>query len=207
MPKLYDISRVIAPTSVVYAGSKPLGLAPLSTIGPDSPWRITRLDWTTHFLTHVDPPCHCITGGATLDQIPLSRFMGRAVVVAVPGDVIEPGDLPELSAGINVLFKTRNSTSATDAPFDENYVYLSANAAERLAEAGVNLVGIDYLSVDRFGDDRAPSHFALLGQNVLILEGLDLSTVSPGFYTLIAFPLRIADGDGSPVRAVLLPDD
>src|SRR5579872_859475 len=78
-----DISRLISPNSMVYEGSKPLGLTPLCSIGPGSPFNITKLDWTTHFLTHVDPPCHAIAGGATLDQIPLSRFMGEALVVEV----------------------------------------------------------------------------------------------------------------------------
>jgi arylformamidase len=200
-----DISRVISPKSTVYAGSKPLGLTPECSIATGSKFNITRLDWTTHFLTHVDAPYHAIAGGATLDQVPLSRFIGDALVVEASGDAVEPEDLPPLSKGMNILFKTRNSSIATDASFDKNYVYISPRAAEILGNARVNLVGIDCLNVDRFGDDSFPAHQSLLGNDVLILEGVDLSGVKPGHYKLIALPLRIERGDGSPVRAILIP--
>ena len=204
-PAPLDISRVISPRSTVYEGSKPLGLTPLCSIATGEKFNITKLDWTTHFLTHVDVPHHAIAGGANLDQVPLSRFMGNALVVEAHGAAVEPSDLPMLSKGMNILFKTRNSTVATDAPFDRNYVYISPSAAKKLGEARVNLIGIDCLNVDRFGDDSFPAHQALLGNNVLILEGVDLSAVKPGCYQLIALPLRIERGDGSPVRAVLIP--
>ena len=200
-----DISRPISPKSVVYAGSKPLGMSPLCSIGPGSSFSVTKLDWNTHFLTHVDPPCHGVLGGATLDQIPLSRFMGPAIVVEARGDCVELADVPPDISGTSILFKTRNSNTPTDAPFDPDYVYISAKAAAALVRAKVNLVGIDYLSVDPFGDETVPAHHALLGNNILILDGLDLSRVAPGHYTLFALPLRISEGDGSPVRAVIIP--
>jgi arylformamidase len=200
-----DISRVISPRSTVYAGSKPLGLTPLCSMADGSKFNITKLDWTTHFLTHVDAPYHAIAGGASLDQVPLGRFMGDALVVEALGTAVEAEDLPALAKGMNILFKTRNSSVATDAPFDRNYVYISPRAAQMLGKTPVNLVGIDCLNVDRFGDDSFPAHQALLGNDVLILEGLDLSGVSPGRYRLMALPLRIERGDGSPVRAVLFP--
>src|ERR1035437_1238205 len=84
-----DVSRTISPEAVAYGGGKLQGMTPLCRIGPGSPWNVMRLDWTTHFLTHVDPPGHGIAGGAILDEIPLERFMGEAVVVEVEGDVIE----------------------------------------------------------------------------------------------------------------------
>ena len=116
-----DISRVISPKSMVYAGSKPLGLTPECSMAAGSKFNITRLDWTTHFLTHVDAPYHAIAGGATLDQVPLSRFMGDALVVEAHGAAVQPEDLPALSKGMNILFKTRNSNVATDAPFDRKF--------------------------------------------------------------------------------------
>lgn len=200
-----DISRSISPKSVTYGGDQPLNMPSLSSVGPGSRWSITKLDWTTHFLTHVDPPCHGVRGGANLDQIPLNRFMGEALVVEVQGDAVELGDVPAGAKGLSVLFKTRNSTIATEAPFARDYVYISGEAAEALVRAEVNLVGIDYLNVDRCGDETFPAHRALLGNNVLILEGLDLNRAAAGRYQLVALPLRIAQGDGSPVRAVLVP--
>jgi arylformamidase len=202
-----DISRRISPEAVSYGDGEPLGMKPVCSVGVNgSNWSITKLDWTTHFLTHVDPPAHHIPGGATLDQVPVARFMGPAIVVEAKGDAVEASDVPGEIAGLNILFKTRNSSVATNAPFARDYVYISAAAAQALVRERVNLVGIDYLSVDPFGAESFPAHTALLGNDILILEGADLSSVSPGRYHLVALPLRIAEGDGSPVRAVLFPE-
>lgn len=208
--RLFDISRTIGANAVTYPDDPPLGTEPLCVIGDDAPCNITRLTgWTTHFLTHVDAPLHFIEGGASLDQIDLARFVSPALVVEIRGDVIGPSDVPpqtEIEAK-SVLFKTRNSMSTTAGSFDEEHVYLSAEAAGRLAASRVNLVATDYLSVDRYGDEEYPAHRALLEANVLILEGVDLADVPPGHYTLVALPLKISGADGSPVRAVLLAGD
>jgi arylformamidase len=202
--KIHDISRAIVPSAAVYPGDDALAVEEVCSIGPDAPCNITALgNWTTHFLTHVDPPRHFVAGGATLDDIPLDRFVGRAIVVEVAGDVVGPEDVPTEIRGASVLFKTRNS-DLDPSVFDENHVYLSAAAVDRLVAGGANLVGIDYLSVDRYGDEDYPAHRGLLGAEVLILEGTSLASVSAGEYELIALPLKIAEGDGSPVRAVLI---
>lgn len=202
--KVIDISRVIEPAAAVYPGDDPLEAAPVCEIGSEAPCNITGLvGWTTHFLTHVDPPRHFFPAGQTLDEIPLERFIGAARVVHVEGDAVTAEDLPtDLRAGANVLIKTRNSSTDPHA-FDEAHVYLDVSAVEALVTARVNLVGFDYLSVDRFGDEDYPAHRGLLAADILVLEGLDLSAVQPGEYRLLAMPLRIKGGDGSPVRAVL----
>jgi len=105
-----------------------------------------------------------------------------------------------------VLFKTRHSGPWTPE-YDRNHVYLTPQTAALLVERGANLAGVDYLDVDRCGDSQYTVHRTLLGAGVLILEGLDLAGVPPGRYRLAAFPLRIQDGDGSPVRAVLFSPD
>jgi arylformamidase len=211
--RLIDISRPIASGAVVYPGDPPLEVERLCTAGEDSPCTISRLGgWTTHVLTHVDAPLHFVPGGATLDDTPLDRFVGEALVVEVEGDAVLPEHLPAGAdlLGVAVLFKTRNSVvpggpGATG--FREDHVYVSAAAASVAVARRVNLVGIDYLSVDRYGDEAYPAHHILLGNGVLILEGLDLVGVGPGRYTLVALPLRIAGADGSPVRAALIAHD
>lgn len=199
-----DISRSIAPDAAVYPGDDPLGVSALCSIGPDAPCNVTALHgWTTHFLTHVDPPRHFVANGDTLEDIVLARFMGDAIVVEVDGPEVSREDVPESVDGINVLFKTANS-HLDPTVFHEDHVYISLEAVEALIEGRPNLVGIDYLSVDRFGDEDYPAHKGLLGAGILLLEGLDLADCRPGRYTLAAFPLKISQGDGSPVRAVLL---
>lgn len=206
--RLIDISRTISSGSVVFPGDSPLKMDKVCEIGPSCPCSITQLGWTTHFLTHVDPPCHFIQGGKTLDDISIDRFCGEALVISVTGDAIAADDLPNGRLdGVSLLFKTRNSRLGDTDDFDANHVYLTKEAAEKAVAAGVNLVGIDYLSVDHFGDETYPTHRTLLGNNVLILEGVNLAPVSPGRYTLFALPLKIQQGDGSPVRAILMPHE
>jgi len=202
-----DISRVISPQSVVYGGGKPLGLTPLCSVEAGDAWSITQLDWTTHFLPRRPAgPSH----QGRRDFGPNSagpfhrrnthrrgvrRFRRRIPCPARNRRPQRPLQDPQF----------RYSAIPTNAPFAPDYVYISAEAAHALVAAKVNLVGVDYLNVDRHGDHTNPAHRALLGNNILILEGLDLSRVAPGRYQLIALPLRIANGDGSPVRAVLIP--
>ncbi|MGH2732237.1 MAG: cyclase family protein [Actinomycetota bacterium] len=208
--RLFDISRTIGPDAVTYPEDPPPGTEALCVIGDDAPCNITRLTgWTTHFLTHVDAPLHFIQGGPSLDDIDPARFISQALVLENSADAIGPSDVPprvEIE-GKSVLFKTRNSTDPAPGGFDEKHVYLSAEAAAELAAGRANLVAIDYLSVDRYGDDNYPAHRTLLEANVLILEGIDLADVPPGRYMLVALPLKIAGADGSPVRAVLLAGD
>jgi arylformamidase len=207
---LIDISRMISNDAIVYPGDDPIQISTLCSIAPDCPCNIMTLGgWTTHFLTHVDPPLHFVENGDSLDQIPLNRFMGEALVVEVHGDAVLPSHIPpsDKIKGINLLFKTRNSEIVASTVFDENHVYVSAEAAKIIVERHVNLVGIDYIGIDRYGDKAYPVHRTLLPNNVLILEGLDLSKVQPGYYTFMALPLRIVGADGSPVRAVLIPKE
>ncbi|MSV30119.1 MAG: cyclase family protein [Bryobacterales bacterium] len=203
--EIIDISRCISPGALVYPGDPPILAKSICTIGPDSPYNLTQLGWTTHILTHIDSPRHFLENGASLDDLPLRRFMGPAKVIEVDGDAVLARHIPIGVQGMNLLFKTRNSERWNPGGFDTQHTYISREAAEVMAESGVNLAGIDYLSVDRFGDAGYPTHRALLGGDVLILEGLDLAHVEAGEYRLVALPLRIERGDGSPVRAVLLP--
>ena len=105
-----------------------------------------------------------------------------------------------------VLFRTDNSWHWNDSRFHKGFVYLEPEAAEFLVERGVRLVGIDYLSIDEFHSDKHPSHFALLTRNVVVLEGLNLSRVSPGRYQMIALPLNLQDVEGAPTRVILTDD-
>jgi arylformamidase len=175
-----------------------------SAIKSGGPYNVLELRWNTHLLTHLDAPYHFFDDGAAVDQIPPERFMGEAVVIAVDGPAVREEHIPEPAAGLSLLFKTRNSELWDARAYDCEHVYVTAEAARRMVERRVNLAGIDYLSIERSGDAAFPVHRALLGAGIPILEGLDLAGVEPGRYTLIALPLKIAGGDGSPVRAVLI---
>jgi arylformamidase len=200
--ELIDISKLIGPGLAMPPGRPAPTGTPVCDIGPDSPSRVTQLqNWTTHLATHVDVPRHFLVDGATVDTLDVGRFQGPATVVRVAGRAVMPGDVPSLPPGHNVLFATGGDPDDPDRGG-----YLHPTAVDVLLTLRPNLVGIDAGGVDRPGDEDCPAHHGLLGAGVLLLEGLDLSDVVPGGYTLWALPLRIADGDGSPVRAVLVRD-
>jgi arylformamidase len=204
--KLIDISRSISNEAVVYPGDDKINHHYLCEIDNENPCNITLLgNWSTHFLTHVDPPLHFIKDGKSLDEIEINRFFGKVKVVEIDSDSIQSFHLSKLNLEpkTTVFFKTRNSDIKTTSPFYEKYVYISKNAAELAVKIGLNMVGIDYISVDKFEDEDYPAHRTLLGGNVLILEGIILNHIKPGDYFFYAFPLKIKHGNGSPVRALL----
>lgn len=200
-----DISRTITGNALVYPGEAPPTMRRSSDIGRGDPYNVLELRCTTHLLTHLDAPRHFFPEGEAIDEIPPERFVSEAMVIEVKGAAVLPEHVPEQAAGLSLLFKTRNSDRWDPRLYDPEHVYVSGPAAETMATRGVNLVGIDYLSADPPNDPTYPAHKALLGAGIPILEGIDLSGVEPGQYTLIALPLKIAGGDGSPVRAVLIP--
>jgi arylformamidase len=112
----------------------------------------------------------------------------------------------ELKQGEALLFKTDNSMSGIliSGEFTEDFVSLSPEAADFCVEKKWSLLGIDYVTIGKFGEESVDVHRKLLGHGILILEGINLKAVPPGRYTLICLPLRINGGEGSPVRAVLL---
>lgn len=206
MEKPIDVSLVISGDATVYPGDDPIEVSPICSITDSCPCKITKLGWTTHFLTHVDPPSHFIVNGKSLDEIPLDRFIVDAVVHEVFGDSVTSEDILslQLKPGDSLLLKSRNSRDWDGSgPFDVNHVYISKAAAAEIANIGLNLVGFDYVSIDQYGNEEYPAHRAILGAGIIVLEGLALRHVSPGRYKLFALPLKIEKGDGSPVRAVL----
>jgi len=117
---------------------------------------------------------------------------------------ILPEDLGEVQKGDRILLKTGNYKLMKQSTFPEEYVSLSAEAAKFLAEKEINLVGIDFLGIEKEKNPGHPVHVTLLSAGVVNVEGLDLENIEPGEYELICLPLKIKDGDGSPARVVLI---
>jgi arylformamidase len=205
MQRVIDISRTIAAGSPVYPGDPPVRLDRVADFEADRPYRLTEFGGSVHLLTHIDAPAHFIPGGATIDHIPPERFHLPALIVPFGGDAIAPADLPATDTlpGIAVLFKTRHSGAPLPAQFDASHVHLTPEAARVLVAAGVAMVGIDYLDLERPGDADFPVHKTLLQGGVLILEGLDLGDAPAGPATLAAFPLKLANAEAAPCRAVV----
>jgi arylformamidase len=166
---------------------------------------------TAHAGTHVDAPLHFVAKGASIDQVPLSTLMGRAQVIDCSPDAfaIDAAELNKHNwhGAERILFRTRNSRNSwmTDPNFHQDFTYLAPDAAQLLADSGVRLVGIDYLSAEKFGAPEARTHQILLGRNIPIVEGLDLREVKAGEYDLIILPLKVVGHEAAPARALLRP--
>ncbi|MEE8217835.1 MAG: cyclase family protein [Vicinamibacteria bacterium] len=205
MPNVYDVTVPLAPGLPVYPGDPPFEIEPVQRLG-SAPFSLSRMSLATHTGTHVDAPAHFLPGGATIDSLPLEILIGKARVVEILArERIERTDLEpqDLRDDLRILLKTRMSGQMLKPGFQEDHLYLSGDAAAYLAQAGLKLVGFDYLSVDRYGVPDYPAHHALLEAGVVIVEGLDLSEVEPGEYDMTCLPLRVAGGDGAPARVIL----
>jgi arylformamidase len=205
MPTVYDVTVPLVPGLPAYPGDPPFEIEAIQRLG-SAPFSLSRMSLATHTGTHVDAPAHFLPGGATIDSLPLEILLGKARVVEIPArERIDRADLEprDLRDDLRILLKTRMSGQMLKPGFQEDHLYLSGDAAAYLAQAGLKLVGFDYLSVDRYGAPDYPAHHALLEAGVIIVEGLDLSEVEPGEYDMACLPLRVADGDGAPARVIL----
>lgn len=174
---------------------------------------ISEITFGVHTGTHVDAPSHFIEGGPAIAEIDPAKLIGPCRVVSISPEVIEigPEHLIDLQGFERILFKTRNSElwKHPDDGFRKDFTHLTPPAARILASAGIRLVGIDYLSIEKAGAEGHPVHKALLEKGIVILEGLDLRSVEPGDYELICLPLKYigGKGDGSPARTLLIRRD
>ena len=170
---------------------------------------LSHLAMGVHTGTHIDAPVHFIHQAAGVDEMPLAATMGPARVIEIADPrVITADELRghSLQAGERVLFRTANSPRCWQADrFVEDFVYISEQAAEHLAETRVRTVGVDYLSVGGYHADGAKIHRILLSAGIWIIEGLDLSAVRAGRYELICLPVKLHGSDGAPARALLRP--
>ncbi|MGA2193148.1 MAG: cyclase family protein [Nitrospirota bacterium] len=188
----------------VYPGDPGVELTREKRIEDGDSANLSRYCLGSHTGTHMDPPFHFNTDGATIDMLPLGSMVGPALVLEVPGDEITRSAIEgNLGKAERVLFKTKNAHFGKGG-FRQDFAYLAEDAALYLVELGVMLVGIDYLSIEKFHSKTHAVHRTLLHNRVVVVEGLDLSGVGPGRYDLICLPLRIKGGDGSPVRAILI---
>ena len=206
--RVYDVSMPLRDGGLIYPGDPEIRLRAHSSIARGDPANVSALELGSHSGTHVDAPSHFIAGGAPVDRIAIGRLVGPAIVLDLPGALPAVGAAElaahDLHGQRRVLLKTRNSARAGRPGFTSDYCALAPDGAEHLLDRGVELVGIDYLSVERFGSEDFAVHHLLLDRGVVIVEGLDLTAVPPGVYQFICLPLRLEGLDGAPARAVLI---
>lgn len=207
MHRYYDISLPVRDGMVTFPDDPDVRVRPHSRIADGEDANVTALELGSHTGTHVDAPSHFFDGARTVDRLDLDRLNGSARVVRIPDEVMAIGESELRAAGIEgetrLLLRTRNGELLDRDGFVEEFVHLTPDGARYLVAAGVELVGIDYLSVEAFDAEEPEAHRVLLEQEVVIVEGVDLRDVPDGRYDLLCLPLRLAGLDGAPVRAVL----
>jgi arylformamidase len=201
---LHDVSIPIHPGMVIYRGNPGVEIELDSAIADGAGANVSKLTMGVHTGTHIDGPRHFFDDGAGADSLPLEAMLGRATVVELPDVGRGPIDAAALEGAAipagtkRLLLKTPNSELWASDVFTHDFARLDGSGAEHVLSLGIELIGIDYLSI---GDGDA--HRALLSAGVVPLEGLDLRRIEPGDYELLCLPIRLLDTDGASARVVL----
>lgn len=204
-----DISRPVHPGMAVWPGDPPTRFVRVSDMATGDACTVTTITMCVHAATHLDAPSHFLPGGKDMTAMPLEAGIGEARVIGIENPVaITAAELAghDIRRGERLLFQTANSARlAGPGPFAGNFVFVAEDAARYLAATKVRLIGVDYLSVGGFHDDGAATHRILLEAGIWLLEGLDLSGLSPGPVELVCLPLKLVGTEGAPARAVARP--
>lgn len=204
---LYDATLPLVAGMATWPGEPGPDRMLIKSQARGDPANVSNLSMGMHTGTHVDAPIHFIPGGGGIETVSLDVLVG-------PGLVVDTGDVPAITAALlkelrlpaglrRVLFKTRNSGFNQDPHFHQDFTYIAHDAAQWLVERGLQLVGIDYLSVEQFSAAEPLTHRILLGAKVAIVEGANLAGVPAGPYTIMALPIRLHGSDGASTRLVL----
>jgi arylformamidase len=210
MMEIIDITLAISPEIPTWPGDLKVKLNRVKKIEEGASDNLSQMELGVHTGTHVDSPFHFVQSGIKVDEIPLAVLTGPVQVVRVGDeiDLITAGvlDTLKIDASIpRILFKTRNSNYWVQEinDFQEKFVAIAPDAAKKLVDMEMKLVGIDYLSVGPFENGK-PTHDVLLSAGLVLLEGADLSRVEAGKYVLYCLPLKLKAAEGAPARAILI---
>jgi arylformamidase len=212
--QVYDVTVTISELMPVWPGQPRVKIEQVSSIAHGDQSNLSRLHLSCHTGTHLDAPYHFLKGGLTVDKLPLDLLMGPAFVAEVShleGNTIQVYDLASMHYPrdtTRLLLKTSNSHFWEDrlSEFERDFVHLAPKTAEWLVKRGVQLIGVDYLSVEAFGAREHRVHRSLLGSGVVIVEGLNLSRVPAGHCQLVCLPLKIEGADAAPARVLVIRD-
>ena len=205
--KLIDVSVPLdAATLPTYPNNTPFSLEPVKRVARGDSSNVSTLHMSAHTGTHVDAPRHFFDDGAGTESLPLEMLIGRTRVIEVTSRTgIAAEDLRniDLAEDVRLLIKTHNSRLWGSPEFHADYVGVTESAARHLVDHGIKVLGVDYLSVEKFRTPGAPAHHVLLGAGTIVIEGLNLRDVEPGTYEMFCLPLAVVGADGAPARVIL----
>jgi arylformamidase len=208
---LHEATILLRPGMPTYPGEDGPRLEMVKSMAKGDAADVRRLSLSLHTGTHVDAPTHFIKGGGGVEALSLDALVGPCVVAEIASQPHVTAAALESAFGAKaperLILRTRNSTGPSplwsrDA-FDPEFAAIAPDAARWIADRGVKLVGIDYLSVEPFGAPEPLTHRTLLGAGVAIVEGLDLRKIPAGEYDLYCLPTFIQGADGAPARVIL----
>jgi arylformamidase len=207
--KLFDLSIPLGEETAAYPGDPSYDREEIYSLDKGDPVKLSRITMSAHAGTHIALPAHFLSDSKTIESYPPEEFILPAQVAEIDNpSFVEKDELltKEIGTELALLFKTANSRQGllSTGCFTENHVSLSPAAALYCVEKRTRLVGLDYLSVDRYGDQNYPVHHILLKNGIIVLESINLEEVPEGEYTLVCLPLKLKGAEASPVRAVLL---
>jgi arylformamidase len=199
-----DISQPLTSKTPVWPGDTPFSFSLNWNKEQTGSVNVGKIKMSTHTGTHIDAPFHFDEEGKRVLELDINRYIGKARIVDVSNkELIQVEDIYDLNLeGITiVLFKTISWKDRT--VFPEQITSINKGVASFLAGKGIKLIGVDVPSVDPLDSKELVAHKELTNHDIHILEGLVLDEVIEGFCELIALPLPLTEGDGSPVRAVI----
>jgi arylformamidase len=205
MPRLWDISPPVRAGSPVFPGDTPYRQQWAATIAPGCPVNVSTLTLSPHVGAHADAPLHYDPEGAAVGTLPLDAYLGpcRVIHAISRGALVTWEHIAHAAQGLPARVLVRTYERAPVDHWDPELAAFAPETIERLADAGVQLVGIDTASIDPADSKALPSHQVVRRRGLRVLENLVLDEVPEGDYELIALPLKLVTADASPVRAVL----
>lgn len=210
--KIYDITLTVTPEIPVWPGDVTVKLERVKKIEEGASDNLSMMRMGVHTGTHMDAPYHFVASGKKIDELPLTMMVGPVQVVRIPDsvDVITAEVLKKAKIKPTIkriLFKTSNSKLWVEGEkkFKKDFVAISEDGAKFLAKMKMVFVGLDYLSVGPFGNGK-PTHDALLGAGMTLLEGANLDKVPAGEYMLYSLPMKLGATEGAPARAILVKE-
>ena len=192
--KIIDISRELFACEP-YPGDPAPKLARAKDMDKGADCNLGVLSMCLHNGTHIDAPLHFLPWGGDVCSIPEDAFIGPCTVVEVVPGIITGAFIERYFPpnGERILIKSHGEA------------FLHESAATALSYMGYKLVGTDANTIEA-EVSGGRTHGALLGDNIAVLENLDLENVNPGKYFLVAPPLKISGAEASPIRAMLITD-
>ena len=203
MPDWIDVTRRLQDSMVCWPGRGPIDVSWEKSVATGHHCNVSQWRANPHTGTHIDAPKHFFDDGATIDQAPLDTLVGSCCVVDHQDKILD-GDAIDPYRGVQrLLLRSNHSGAAEDGVYPPHGPLLTEEAAAILVESGLLLVGTDRLSVDGSDSTDYTLHRLFLSASCFIMEGLDLSGVTPGDHELIALPLKVVGAEASPARVLV----